>query len=307
MRELDAMRAEVPADTNLPDQLVFGLSAHQLLVVVPAVVSGVGLFFLGRLLPTWALVGAVAAWVVFAMASLAFAVADHDGEALDSYLAQVLRERRRPRAEVQAPEGLPTLPAWAGGARPDAPGPMTLPWEGVDPAGNIELGRDERGRRLGVACVLAASPLDYEAMAPADLEAFCQSAEEVLKSLEAPLQLLVRAEAQDLAGPVAGLRARAGELGAGALGRIAAERAGMLEAVAGEAHMALSSYLCVRAEDTAALDDRVAHLSESLGRLDVALRRLGCGELEALLRRGAPGPGPGLAGQTGAGRERRSA
>jgi hypothetical protein len=307
MRQLNAMRAEVPADTNLPDQLVFGLSAHQLLLVVPAVGSGIGLFFVGRALPAWALVGAAAAWVIFAMGSIAFAVADHDGEALDSYLAQVLRERRRPRREVHAPDGLPALPAWAGGGRPEATGAMTLPWEGVDPDGNIALGRDERGRRLGVACVLAASPLDYEAMAPAELEAVCESAEEVLKSLEAPLQVLVRAEAQDLAGPIGALRARAAELGGDGLGRIAAERAGMLEAVAGEGHMALSSYLCLRADDTAALGERAARLAESLARLDVRLRRLGCDELEALLRRGAPRSEPGSSLGAGRDHERRSA
>jgi hypothetical protein len=158
------MKVRVPADTDLPDTLVAGLTAHQLLLTAPGVATVLvgGLLLTPGIVPVWtALVGLVVVAV-----SIGVVLTNPDGMTYDRFVIARLRHRRASRLEVmvQPPSD---LPVWVAAAQqPEKAVGLDLPWGGLDhevPA-LVPLGRDESGSELGEALVLALSPLDVRSM-----------------------------------------------------------------------------------------------------------------------------------------------
>ncbi len=182
------MSVPMPTDTDLPDTLVLGLTARHLLLASP----GVALIFLGGLLGvTGALPGPVVlVGVVVVAAATAFVVlCNPDGLTYDRYLRARRRHRRSPPVEVAAE--LAALPAWTGGARTTV-GPLGLPWDGLDEAGIVALGRDESKRELGFAAVLRLGALDQEALDREVVAKVVSSLGTWLSALDCDAQVLVR-------------------------------------------------------------------------------------------------------------------
>jgi hypothetical protein len=191
------MKVRVPADTDLPDTLVAGLTAHQLLLAAPGVATVLvgGLLLTLGIVPVWtALVGLVVVAV-----SIGVVLTNPDGMTYDRFVIARLRHRRASRLEVmvQPPSD---LPVWVAAAQqPEKAVGLDLPWGGLDhevPA-LVPLGRDESGSELGEALVLALSPLDVRSMDEGEVAKVVVALESWLNSLDCEAQVLVSARPCD--------------------------------------------------------------------------------------------------------------
>ena len=126
------MSVPMPADTDLPDTLVLGLTSHHLLLAAP----GAAAIFLGALLGALGVIPlpAVAVGVLVVGAATAGVVAcNPDGLTYDRFLRARRRHRRAPAVEVAA-DVLAALPAWTGAGGSQAAS-LGLPWDGLDGGG----------------------------------------------------------------------------------------------------------------------------------------------------------------------------
>ena len=157
------MSVPMPADTDLPDTLVLGLTSHHLLLAAP----GVATIFVGALLGALGVIPLPAVAVgmlVVGAATAGVVVCNPDGLTYDRFLRARRRHRRAPAVEVAA-EALAALPAWTGAGGSQAAS-LGLPWDGLDGGGVVALGRDDSRAELGFAAVLRLAALDQEALDP---------------------------------------------------------------------------------------------------------------------------------------------
>ena len=195
MSDAARQRVPVPADTELPDRLVAGLTGRQVVITAIAVL----VIWAGRMatrtvlpLPVFAVLAAPAAVIVVALA-----IGQRDGLTLDRLLAAAWRQARSPRRMVTAPEGVPAVPGWVapGLARQAGPppAPARLLWQLVTADGVIGLGSD------GAAAVCAVSTVNFALRSPAEQDALTAAYGRWLHSLTGPVQILIRTGHADLA------------------------------------------------------------------------------------------------------------
>ena len=224
MSDTARQRVPVPADVELPDKLVAGLTGRQVVITAAAVlVIWAGFEATRRVVPLP--VFAVLAAPVAVLAA-ALAIGQRDGLTLDRLLAAAWRQARSPRRLVAAPEGVPALPGWVapGLARQAGPmpAPVRLPWQLVTPDGVIGLGSD------GAAAVCAVSTVNFALRSPAEQEALTAAYGRWLHSLTGPVQILIRTGHADLASAISRLRQDAPALPDPALEDAALAHAGFL-------------------------------------------------------------------------------
>jgi hypothetical protein len=217
----------VPADVDMPDKILAGLTARQTAIAaVAALAVWAGYLATRRLMPVPAY-AALAAPV--AVAAVALITGQRDGLTLDRLLMAAWRQRRAPRRLVTAPEGVPTPPAWtAPGPQPPPPAVLAPLWRHIAPDGVIGL---DAG---GAAAVAAVSTVNFALRSPAEQDALVSAYGRWLNSLTGPVQVLVRAGRADLSAAVAALRETAPGLPHPALEQAALEHAGFLEGLAAE-------------------------------------------------------------------------
>jgi len=217
----------IPADVEVPDKVLAGLTARQVAIAAAAA----AIVWLGWMaarhvmpLPAFAALAAPAG-----VAATALVTGQRDGLPLDRLLAAAWRQARSPRRLVTAPEGIPAAPAWAA-AGPQAPPPAPLPppWLDVSPDGVISLGAG------GAATVAAVSTVNFALRSPAEQDALAAGYGRWLNSLTGPAQILIRAGRADLSGAVAALRDAAPALPHPALEQAALEHAEFLDGLAAE-------------------------------------------------------------------------
>ena len=208
MRDTARQRVPVPADTELPDKLVAGLTGRQVVITAIAVLVIWAGYMATRTvlpLPVFAVLAAPVA-----VAAAAVAIGQRDGLTLDRLLAAAWRQARSPRRMVTAPEGVPAVPGWVapGLARQagPVPAPVTPPWQLVTPDGVIGLGGD------GAAAVCAVSTVNFALRSPAEQEALTAAYGRWLHSLTGPVQILIRTGHADLASAISRPRANAPSL-----------------------------------------------------------------------------------------------
>ena len=101
----------IPADVEMPDKVLAGLTARQVAIAAAAAaVLWLGWMAARHVMPLPAF-AALAAPV--ALAAIALVIVERDGLPLDRLLAAAWRQARSPRRLVTAPEGIPAPPAWA--------------------------------------------------------------------------------------------------------------------------------------------------------------------------------------------------
>ena len=218
----------VPANVDMPDKVLAGLTARQVAIAaVAAVVIWAG-FQVSRHvmpLPAFAALASPAG-----LAAVALVIGERDGLPLDRLLAAAWRQRRAPRRLVTAPEGIPAPPAWAAPPAPQSPLPAVLAplWRHIGPDGVIGLGS------AGAAAVAAVSTVNFALRSPDEQDALASAYGRWLNSLTGPVQILIRAGRADLSAAVAALREAAPGLPHPALEQAALEHAGFLENLAAE-------------------------------------------------------------------------
>jgi len=233
----------IPADVEMPDRVLAGLTARQVAIAATAA----AVLWLGWMaarhvmpLPAFAALAAPAG-----LAAVALVIVERDGLPLDRLLAAAWRQARSPRRLVTAPEGIPGPPAWAPAAPgPRAPLPAPLPplWLDVSPDGVISLGAH------GAATVAAVSTVNFALRSPAEQDALAAAYGRWLNSLTGPAQVLIRAGRADLTSAVAGLREAAPGLPHPALEQAALEHAQFLDGLAAERDVLTRQALLVTRE-----------------------------------------------------------
>jgi len=222
----------IPADVDLPDRVLAGLTARQLLVLS---LTGIVLY------AAWTATRGVVALPVFLLGAIPVGVTatilvlgQRDGISLDRLMLAALGQRLTPRYQVTAPEGVHPVPRWlatrvttpAGDPRTSAsaisPAALDLPAEGVSEAGVVDLGTD------GLALVAVCGTVNFALRTPAEQESLIAGFGRYLHSLTAPVQLLVRAQRLDLSGQIAELHSAVGGLAHPALEQAAREHADYL-------------------------------------------------------------------------------
>ncbi|MBT8226247.1 MAG: PrgI family protein [Dactylosporangium sp.] len=189
------LRAKVPANVERKDRVLFGLSGHQLAIVT---VTGLLIY------TAWTALAALVHPLVFAVAALPvagvgfiLAVGRRDGLSLDTWIWAAVRHRRSPHRLVPATEPIIPAPSWVAtttgpGDRLPLPAPLRLPATAITGDGLIDLGGE------GTTALVSASTVAFGLRTPGEQNALVAGFARWLQSLDAPTQILVRAQPVDL-------------------------------------------------------------------------------------------------------------
>jgi PrgI family protein len=217
----------IPADVEMPDKILAGLTARQVAIAAVAAVIMWAAFEAARHvmpLPAFAVLAAPVG-----LAATALVIGERDGLSLDRLLAAAWRQARSPRRLVTAPEGIPAPPAWAAPpGPPPLPGPLAPLWRHIAADGVIGLGAG------GAAAVAAVSTVNFALRSPAEQDALTAAYGRWLNSLTGPVQVVIRAGRADLSAAVTALREAAPALPHPALEHAALEHASFLAGLAEE-------------------------------------------------------------------------
>ncbi len=219
----------IPADVEMPDKILAGLTARQIAIAAVAAVIIWAAFEATRHVMPLPAFAALAAPV--ALAATALVIGERDGLSLDRLLAAAWRQARSPRRLVTAPEGIPAPPAWAappGPPPPPLPAPLAPLWRHIAGDGVIGLGAG------GAAAVAAVSTVNFALRSPAEQDALTGAYGRWLNSLTGPVQVVIRAGRADLSAAVTALREAAPALPHPALEHAALEHASFLAGLADE-------------------------------------------------------------------------
>ena len=224
-------RARVPADVERPDKIVFGLTFRQLVILTVT-----GLILYGAWSATVTLVDPLVfliAAIPVAAGAFFLAVGRRDGIALDAWLTAAIRHRRTPHRLVPADGEITPPPAWVAttsgpGNRQPLPAPLSLPARGITEQGLIDLGAD------GTAAVVTASTVNFGLRTPGEQNGLVAGFARWLNSLDAPVQILIRAQKVDLSTLADRILDRAPSLPHPALEQAALAHAAFLDQLATE-------------------------------------------------------------------------
>src|SRR5437762_3718758 len=190
------MRARIPANVEKKDVILFGFTSRQVVILTVAALI---------IYAAWTALARVVHPLVFLIAAVpvagfAFALADgrRDGISLDAWLAHAIRHRRTPHRLVPTGDAIGPAPAWvqttAGrGDKLPLPAPLRLPAKGITSDGLVDLGPDGT-----TALVSASTTVAFGLRTPGEQNGLVAGFGRWLNSLDAPVQILVRAERVDL-------------------------------------------------------------------------------------------------------------
>ncbi|MCC3762568.1 PrgI family protein [Glycomyces sp. TRM65418] len=274
------MSVYVPADLDLPDKILFNLTARQVAVLAPAALGLWGLWqsLAGLVHPVLLLLASAP----IAAAALALALARRDGTTLDRLVWAAIRSPRTPLAAgAPAPGAVQAALALTGMERLARVRPVPSPVDGIDPAGVIDLGA------AGCAVAVAAGCVNFDLRAEGERAALCDAFARLLHSLEGHLQVSVMQRPVDLTGYLTGLDARASALGDGALQAAAqAHRAWLAGLVAGRGVLAREVTVVVTGLDAESASRAAAQVEAFLAQIGADARRLDRSELSERIRFG---------------------
>jgi hypothetical protein len=270
------MRARVPADVEKADRIVFGLTFRQLVILA---VTGLTLY------GAWSALATVVPPLVFLIAALpvaaaayALAVGRRDGIALDVWLRAAIRHRRSPHRLIPADGPITPAPAWVRttsgpGNKIPLPAPLSLPAKGITPGGVVDLGPD------GATALVGASTVAFGLRTSGEQNALVAGFGRWLNSLDAPVQILVRAERVDLSTVADRILDQAAGLPHPALEEAARSHAGFLDQLATQREL-------LHRNVTVAVRDRRGH-GYAQHRANEAVRALAACEVAAIVLDGA--------------------
>ncbi|MFJ9174916.1 PrgI family protein [Streptomyces sp. NPDC102360] len=186
---------KIPSDISRSDKILGPLTARQaaLLTVVALILYGG--YWASR--PFMAPLAYLALITPVAGVAGAIVLGSREGIGLDRFALAALAHARTPKRRVHAPEGVPPLPALVDRSLAKSAGPpptaMRMPYDGVTPAGVLDLGPE------GVAALATCSTVNFDLRSGAEQQALTAAFARWLNSLTGPAQLLVRCHRIDLA------------------------------------------------------------------------------------------------------------
>jgi PrgI family protein len=240
-------RIRIPADVDRADRVLAGLTARQLTIAATAGLAAWAVWTAASQQLPAALAAALATPPL--LAGLVLVVGRRDGLPLDRLLVAGLGWWRRPRRVVPAPDGVTAPPRWAAPAdRARPPAPMGGLLRRLDPGGLVDLGGD------GQALLCRASPVNFRLRTPAEQQQLVAAFARLLQALDAPMQLLVRADPVDLHELVAALEGGAASLPHPALEATTRQHARFLRELAGRRDLLRRELLLVFRDPTPGSD-----------------------------------------------------
>jgi hypothetical protein len=216
----EPLSARIPSDVEQPDKIMYGLTGRQLVVLGATAALTASVFVvLSPLLPV-----AVTAGLCFPLvtAGCAMALGRRDGMSLDRFVLAALNHLRQRRTLVAAPEPIPQTPSWCR-VRGQLPGALRFPVRAVRQDGVMDLGGE------GTAALVRAGTISFGLRTSAEQAALMGFFGRWLNSLEAPVQILIRARPVDLSDFAARVAEAAPDLPHPALRRAAEDHAAYLE------------------------------------------------------------------------------
>ncbi|GAA0406036.1 hypothetical protein Acor_40990 [Acrocarpospora corrugata] len=213
MPDDDPLITRIPADVDQPDKIAFGLTVRQLVIVALTGGLAAGIYYLfHNVLPV--LILAALLLPVIAVGT-ALALGRRDGLSLDQFAVAAWVFARSSKRLVTAPEGVAEPPRWCR-LRGKLPAPLRLPVRAIRTDGALELSE-------GVAVLVETSTLSFHLRTPGEQNALVGAFGRWLNSLDAPVQILVRAKPIDLGHLIDGTARHAEDLPHPALTHAAAE------------------------------------------------------------------------------------
>src|SRR5437762_3576316 len=229
------MRARVPANVERKDSILFGFTFRQgVILTVAGLIIYAAWTALARVVhPLAFLIGAIP------LAGFAFvlAVGRRDGIPLDAWLAHAFRHRRAAHRLVPTNDAVSPAPAWVQtttgqrmvrGDKLPLPAPLRLPAKGVTADGLVDLGPD------GTTALVAASTVAFGLRTPGEQNGLVAGFGRWLNSLDAPVQIVVRAERVDLTAVADRIHAQAPSLPHPALEEAALSHVAFLDDLAAQ-------------------------------------------------------------------------
>jgi len=210
----------IPADIDREDPLLAGLAARQLAILATGSLLAWSVYSGLRATAPAALIAGLVAPILLGAAALA--LLRRDGVGLDRLLLAALRHAASPHRMVPAPDGVPAVPSWIDAPKTRLPAPLRLPLAAISDDGIIDLGSD------GAAVICRASSLTFGLRTQAEQEALVAAFARFLDSLDAPVQIAVRAGLADLDGMATEIEGAAPTLPHPELERAAIEHARFL-------------------------------------------------------------------------------
>lgn len=182
------VRVKIPTDIDRPDQIVWGLTARQLLILGPTCLLALAIHLgLEEIVPSGL---AAAAGGLLAAVGCAIAFVQPDGVVAERWLAAGVRHLLSANRRVDAPEGVPEVGSWArSGESVEAIEP---PARDVARDGVIDLG----GARFALVC--RASSINLVLRAEEEQVALIEGLGHLLNALDGPTSFVVRSERMDL-------------------------------------------------------------------------------------------------------------
>lgn len=261
------MKVRVPADVDMADRVLAGLTARQVAILGVHALALWGLWAaVGRFIPAYAF-GVVA--VPIATVGFVWATVKVEGTSLERLAAAALTHLRTPRRRVLAPEGITAAPSWAPGA-PEPLSPLGLPMDAPDAMGLVSLGPD------GHAVICRASSINFALRSEMEQRALVEAFGRLLNALDAPVQLLIRSDRANLDAVVRDMDDRAAELPHPALEEAAREHADFLRTLGARRDvLARQVLICFRDPSPGTPETAAARLGHRIEEAETLLRGLG--------------------------------
>jgi hypothetical protein len=238
----DPIQAQVPADVDAPDRVLYGMSARQV-----AILAGTGVVLwvayralFGLVAPLVLLIAAVPVAAV----AVGLALGRRDGISMDRWVGAALAQARSARRLVPIGQGLPAAPGWAPHAgtqrsvraqararasrvegSPPVVAPLRLPATAIDENGVVDL--DGPGR----VALTAVSTINFDLRTVQEQAALVDAAGRWLNSLSTPVQIVVSTRRVDMHAYADAVEDQIDELSHPALAEAAAGYAEFLRAL----------------------------------------------------------------------------
>ncbi|MEU8175596.1 PrgI family protein [Microbispora hainanensis] len=219
MNDSEPLIVRIPADVARPDKIAYGFTARQLAILAVTGALASSVYYVFRQVVPVVVIAALVLPLVALGAALA--LGRRDGLTLDRFTLAAVLFLRSPKKVVAAPDGVVPPPRWCR-LRGKLPAPLCLPVRAVRSDGVLELADG------GTAALVETSTLSFHLRTADEQASLVGAFGRWLNSLDASVQILVRARPVDLAGLVEVLEQRAEHLPHPALARAAAEHAGFL-------------------------------------------------------------------------------